>query len=77
LFLSDKIRGFFMCPDNTLWNYNFIGLGMVNSAKYALVLANPKDFYNEVHRVSHFIKFNRSNEEEDNQEFVDNENLFE
>lgn len=65
-----------MCPDNNLWNYNFIGLGMVNTAKYALILSNPKDFYNEIHRVSHFIKFNRLNED-DNEEYVDNENLFE
>ncbi|EGR30484.1 pre-mRNA processing factor 8, putative [Ichthyophthirius multifiliis] len=75
LFLSDKIKGFFMCPDNSIWNYNFVGLGLVHTMKYALILVNPKDFYNENHRVSHFIKFNRTNEEEE-LDLVENENLF-
>jgi pre-mRNA-processing factor 8 len=64
-----------MCPDNNIWNYNFVGLGLVHTMKYALVLANPKDFYNEIHRISHFIKFNRANEEEE-LDLVENENLF-
>jgi len=46
-----------MVPDNHIWNYNFVGLGLVPSMKYSLILANPKDFYHELHRASHFIKF--------------------
>jgi pre-mRNA-processing factor 8 len=34
--------------------------------KYSLILANPRDFYHEVHRASHFIKFGKNE--------VDNEN---
>ena len=43
--------------------------------KYGLVLANPKDFYNEVHRASHFIKFIRS-DDKDQVDEVDNEDFF-
>ena len=31
--------------------------------KYTLVLDNPKDFYNEMHRTSHFLDFAKSGEE--------------
>lgn len=48
-----------MVPERNMWNYNFVGLGLVPSMKYKLILSNPKEFYNEIHRVSHFIKFNR------------------
>jgi pre-mRNA-processing factor 8 len=46
-----------MVPDNHIWNYNFVGLGLNSSMKYSLILANPKEFYHENHRTSHFIKF--------------------
>jgi len=29
LILSDQFLGFFMVPDNQMWNYNFVGLGLV------------------------------------------------
>lgn len=48
-----------MIPDNGMWNYNFVGLGLVPNMKYGLILNNPKEFYNESHRASHFIKFNK------------------
>ena len=59
-----------MVPEKNMWNYNFVGLGLVPSMRYKLILSNPKEFYNELHRVSHFIKFNRQDEDEDN-DFVD------
>lgn len=43
--------------------------------KYGLILANPKDFYNEIHRASHFIKFIR-NEDKDQVDEADNEDFF-
>lgn len=64
-----------MVPDNHVWNYNFVGLGLVPSVKYSIILANPRDFYHEVHRTSHFIKF-VNQEEEDGWEGVDKEDLF-
>jgi pre-mRNA-processing factor 8 len=57
MLLSERFLGFFMVPDNYIWNYNFVGLGLNASMKYSLVLANPKEYYNENHRASHFIKF--------------------
>lgn len=56
--LAETYQGFFMVPDNNLWNYNFVGLGLVPTMKYGLILNNPKEFYNEAHRASHFLKFN-------------------
>ena len=31
-----------MIPDNVIWNYNFVGLGVVSNIKYAIVPGNPK-----------------------------------
>lgn len=76
--LSDRFLGFFMIPDNQMWNYNFVGLGVVNSLKYALIPGNPKDFYHETHRPSHFLRFIRSTEEEQKQqEAIDKEDFYE
>jgi pre-mRNA-processing factor 8 len=52
--------GFFMVPDNMMWNYNFVGLGVVNNIKYAIIPGNPKEFYHESHRPAHFLRFIKS-----------------
>jgi len=39
------------------WNYNFMGVKHSTSMKYGLRLANPKEFYHEVHRPTHFNEF--------------------
>lgn len=83
LLLSDRFLGFFMVPDNQIWNYNFVGLGVVNSLKYALIPGNPKDFYHESHRPAHFLRFIRNTPEEEagtvgaGQEAVDKEDFYE
>lgn len=59
-----------------MWNYNFVGLGMVSNMKYSLILGNPKEFYNEIHRVQHFIKFNKIQEEENDDLNMDADDLF-
>ena len=75
--LSDRFFGFFMVPDNHMWNYNFVGLGLVPTMKYSVILSNPKDFYNEVHRASHFIKFIKTHDEETEVlENIDKEDFF-
>lgn len=76
MLLSDRFLGFFLVPDNHIWNYNFVGLGLVPSMKYSLVLSNPKDFYNELHRASHFIKFIKNDEEQDAGEVAEREDHF-
>lgn len=35
--------------------------------KYSLILANPRDFYHEVHRASHFIKFGKNEADNENE----------
>jgi len=57
LLLSDRFLGFFMVPDNDAWNYNFMGVRHSASMKYDLKLANPKEFYHQLHRPSHFLNF--------------------
>jgi pre-mRNA-processing factor 8 len=64
LLLSEKFMGFFMVPDNEVWNYNFIGIALASSIKYSLVLANPKEFYHEIHRPSHFLSFAKNEGEQ-------------
>jgi len=46
-----------MVPGNGSWNYNFMGVRHEVNMKYDVVLANPKEFYHEVHRPSHFLNF--------------------
>lgn len=76
LLLSDRFSGFFMVPDNHIWNYNFIGLGVVPNMKYSLILANPRDFYHEIHRTSHFIKFIKQEEDSHDSALPDQEDPF-
>jgi pre-mRNA-processing factor 8 len=57
MLLSDRFLGFFMVPQDDRWNYNFMGVSHSTGMKYKLKLANPKDFYAEIHRPSHFLNF--------------------
>ena len=45
LILTSNFLGFFMVPDNQIWNYNFVGMGVLSGIKYGLVPGNPKEFY--------------------------------
>jgi pre-mRNA-processing factor 8 len=62
MILSDKFLGFFMVPEGGIWNYNFMGINFTQNMKYNLILDNPVDFYNEIHRSSHFIDFAKLDE---------------
>src|SRR5262249_19624753 len=57
MLLSDRFLGFFMVPDDGVWNYNFRGPSHRADMKYALTLDVPKDFYHEDHRAVHFNQF--------------------
>jgi pre-mRNA-processing factor 8 len=57
MLLSEKFIGFYMVPDSGSWNYNFMGMKHTSQMKYALKLDNPLDFYHQVHRPGHFMKF--------------------
>lgn len=47
---------YFTCPavNGNVW---FTGVRHEANMKYELMLSNPKDFYHEVHRPSHFMNF--------------------
>ncbi|KAK9866667.1 hypothetical protein WJX84_005875 [Apatococcus fuscideae] len=57
MLLSDRFMGFYMVPDVGSWNYNFQGVKHTPTMKYGLRLANPKEYYHESHRPSHFLDF--------------------
>ena len=57
MLLSDRFLGYYMVPDGGSWNYNFQGVKHSPGMKYALKLANPKEFYHEGHRPTHFLEF--------------------
>ena len=56
MLLTDKYYGFFMVPIGS-WNYNFQGFRHDKDMPYELVLENPKEYYHELHRPDHFMKF--------------------
>ncbi|KAJ4363928.1 pre-mRNA-splicing factor 8 [Neocucurbitaria cava] len=59
LLLSDKIRGFFLVPQNSIWNYSFMGssFGTVEKKPVYVKLDTPVRFYDSVHRPLHFHNF--------------------
>ncbi|KAK5100481.1 pre-mRNA-splicing factor 8 [Lithohypha guttulata] len=61
LLLSDKIRGYFLVPENDVWNYSFMGAsfsGRVEKGAVYVKVDQPKRFYEGVHRPVHFASFN-------------------
>lgn len=59
LLLSDKIRGFFLVPEDERWNWSFMGSGFGDKEKARLYVnvGVPKRFYDDVHRPVHFQNF--------------------
>ncbi|KAI8932546.1 Pre-mRNA-processing-splicing factor 8 [Plenodomus lindquistii] len=74
LLLSDKIRGYFLVPENGIWNYSFMGsaFGNVEKKPVRVRLDTPSRFYDSVHRPLHFSNFAELEDV-----FVDRENQFE
>ncbi|KAF2124532.1 PROCN-domain-containing protein [Dothidotthia symphoricarpi CBS 119687] len=74
LLLSDKIRGYFLVPDNGIWNYSFMGsaFGNVEKKSVHVRLDTPVRFYDSVHRPLHFHNFAELEDV-----WVDRENQFE
>ncbi|KXS97115.1 hypothetical protein AC578_2899 [Pseudocercospora eumusae] len=59
LLLSDKIRGYFLVPEDERWNWSFLGSGFGEHEK-GRVYVNvgvPRRFYDDVHRPIHFQNF--------------------
>ncbi|KAK4999237.1 pre-mRNA-splicing factor 8 [Elasticomyces elasticus] len=59
LLLSDKIRGFFLVPEDERWNWSFMGSGFGERerARCHVSVGVPKRFYDEAHRPVHFVNF--------------------
>ncbi|TKA69675.1 Pre-mRNA-processing-splicing factor 8 [Cryomyces minteri] len=59
LLLSDKIRGYFLVPENNLWNYSFIGaaFGEREKKRVDVKIDTPLRFYDDQHRPIHFRNF--------------------
>ncbi|KPI37562.1 Pre-mRNA-processing-splicing factor 8 [Cyphellophora attinorum] len=59
LLLSDKIRGYFMTPENDVWNYAFMGAswGGVEKRGVFVKVDVPKGYYDGVMRPVHFSSF--------------------
>ncbi|KAG2609650.1 hypothetical protein PVAP13_4KG063300 [Panicum virgatum] len=64
MLLSDRFLGFYMVPDNTPWNFNFMGVKHDPLMKYNMKLGMPRDFYHEDHRPTHFLEFSNIEEGE-------------
>jgi len=77
MLLSDRFLGFYMVPDTGSWNYNFMGMKHSVNMKYGLKLENAKEFYHEIHRPGHFLKFSSMEEvDQEQDEHVDREDVF-
>ncbi|KAK5108138.1 hypothetical protein LTR62_008734 [Meristemomyces frigidus] len=59
LLLSDKIRGYFLVPEDERWNWSFMGSGFGDREKGRVYVGVgvPRRFYDEVHRANHFTSF--------------------
>ena len=59
LLLSDKIRGYFLVPEQNTWNYSFMGasFGSVEKKSVPVKMDTPLGFYADVHRPLHFQNF--------------------
>ena len=59
LLLSDKIKGYFLVPENDQWNYSFMGasFGTVEKRPIYMKLDTPLRFYDDKHRPVHFQSF--------------------
>lgn len=57
MLLSDRFLGFFMVPEEASWNYNFMGSSHSPLMRYTIKIDQPKEFYHESHRPSHYLNF--------------------
>ena len=67
LWVSEVISGFFVVPENGVWNMNFAGL-RPDAPVPVCVAAQPREFFHDSHRVSHFTNFARLASKQDDDE---------
>ncbi|ANB13963.1 U4/U6-U5 snRNP complex component PRP8 [Sugiyamaella lignohabitans] len=73
LLLSDRINGYFLVPEDSVWNYAFMGAAWSANAAYELKIDVPLPYYHELHRPIHFTSFN---DLEDNVIELDKQDVF-
>jgi len=59
LLLSDRLRGYFLVPEDNVWNYSFMGssFGSVEKRPIYVKIDTPLRFYDDQHRPLHFQNF--------------------
>ncbi|EEP76930.1 pre-mRNA processing splicing factor 8 [Uncinocarpus reesii 1704] len=59
LLLSDRIRGYFLVPENNVWNFSFMGSSFSSVEKRPVYVKvdTPLRFYDDQHRPLHFQNF--------------------
>ena len=59
LLLSDKVRGYFLVPEDGVWNYGFLGSGFTSVERKPVFVKIdvPRRFYDDEHRPIHFQNF--------------------
>ena len=59
LLLSDRLRGYFLVPEDNVWNYSFMGssFGGVEKRPIYVKIDTPLRFYDDQHRPLHFQNF--------------------
>jgi len=55
--LSDRIRGYFLVPEDNRWNYSFMGSGFNDKKAVYVKIDTPLRFYDDQHRPLHFQNF--------------------
>ena len=53
--ITNKLNGFFLLPEQQLWNYSFSIEKFSNEINYPLSIQYPLYFYNPLHRKNHFL----------------------
>lgn len=75
LLFSERVMGTFLVPDIDIWNYSLMGARFDPSRTVELKIGLPVEFYNPIHRPTHFLQFTDSIE--DNELEAEQRNLFE
>lgn len=75
--LSSKTFGFFLVPEERVWNYAFKGALWHESAQFDVAVDVPLPFFHALHRPDHFLNFVRFGEQQEKlEDEVDELDLF-
>jgi len=69
LIISKKYLGYFLTPENDIWNYYFYKSHFVKNGVSNMKVGNPLEFFDEFHRLFHFKNFYTSTSVIDDYDF--------